>query len=122
MDLAAINEIFQAARPWIGGLLCLLGGALALVGTGGGLRFPDFYTRLHAASVTDTSAATALLLGMAFLPGVSGLILIKLAAIWLFIFITGPTSSHAVANAAHTAGLEPVIGRGSQPSSTETQG
>ena len=49
-------------------------------------------------------------LGMALLAP-SWLIVFKLAAIWLFLFLTGPTGSHALANAAHTAGLQPVIGR-----------
>jgi len=66
----ALNTIatqFDLARPWIGGLLCLIGAVLCVVGTVGVLRFPDFYTRLHAASVTDTSGALTLLAGMAFL-------------------------------------------------------
>ena len=37
---------------------------LRLVGTIGVLRFPDFYTRLHAASITDTSGAALVLIGM----------------------------------------------------------
>jgi multicomponent Na+:H+ antiporter subunit G len=39
------------------------------------------------------------------------LILVKLLAIAIFLFLTGPTASHAIANAAHTVGLEPIIGR-----------
>jgi multicomponent Na+:H+ antiporter subunit G len=38
-------------------------------------------------------------------------VVFKLAVVWLFLFLTGPTSSHALANAAHTAGLQPLIGR-----------
>lgn len=97
-------------KPWIGGLLCVIGALLALIGSVGVLRFPDFFTRLHAASVTDTAGATLALVGMAFLAP-SWLIVFKLAAIWLFIFLTSPTGSHALANAAHTAGLQPIIGR-----------
>lgn len=103
-------HVFFEWRPVIGGLLCLLGGVLAVIGSIGVLRFPDFYTRLHAASVTDTGAVLAILLGMAFLaPG--WLVLVKLLAVAVFLFLTGPTASHAIANAAHTAGLEPIIGR-----------
>ncbi len=103
-------HVFFEWRPVIGGLLCLLGGVLAVIGSIGVLRFPDFYTRLHAASVTDTGAVLAMLLGMAFLaPG--WLVLVKLLAVAVFLFLTGPTASHAIANAAHTAGLEPIIGR-----------
>lgn len=103
-------DIILAIKPILGSLLCLIGAVLAIIGTVGVLRFPDFYTRLHAASITDTGAATILLVGMALLAP-SWLVVFKLAAIWLFLFLTGPTGSHALANAAHTAGLQPVIGR-----------
>jgi len=104
-----IWDIVLFIKPIIGSLLVLVGCLLAIVGTIGVLRFPDLYTRLHAASVTDTSAATLAIVGMALLAP-SWAIVIKLAAVWLFLFLTGPTSSHALANAAHTAGLEPMIG------------
>lgn len=111
--LDTLAEALLALRPALGAALCLLGAWLAVIGTAGVLRFPDFYTRLHAASVTDTSGATALLAGMALLAP-DWIVVAKLAAIWLFLFITGPTATHAAANAAHTAGLEPVIGRHGQ--------
>ena len=101
---------FLEVRPIVGGALCLLGGVLAVIGSIGVLRFPDFYTRLHAASVTDTGAVLAFLLGMAVLSP-DGFVFVKLCAVGVFLFLTGPTASHAVANAAHTAGVEPIIGR-----------
>jgi len=116
--LAMTSEYFAASRFYIGGVLCVIGAFLAIVGTIGVLRFPDFYTRLHAASVTDTSAATTLILGMALMSD-HWMVLVKLAVIWLFLLITGPTSSHAVANAAHTAGLEPLIGPQNKPTEEE---
>ncbi len=102
-------EAFHAWRPWAGGILSVIGAALAVVGTVGVLRFPDFYTRLHAASVTDTSGATSLLVGMALMSP-DMLTVFKLAAIWVFLFLTGPTANHAIANAAHVAGMQPIIG------------
>lgn len=108
--MSEVLHIIMVVKPILGALLCLVGAALAVIGTVGVLRFPDFYTRLHAASVTDTGAATITLVGMALLAP-TWLIVFKLAAIWLFLFLTGPTGSHALANAAHTAGLQPVIGR-----------
>ncbi len=100
---------FEVVRFPLGGAVCLLGAILCGVGTVGVLRFPDFYTRLHAASVTDTSGAILILIGMALLaPG--WLIVLKLLAIFVFILLTSPAASHAVANAAHTAGLQPLIG------------
>ncbi len=100
---------FEVLRPWFGGALCPLGATLAVIGSIGSLRFPDFYTRLHAASVTDTGAVTVMLVGMAFLSP-HWLVFSKLIVIWVFLFLTGPTASHAIANAAHTAGLQPLIG------------
>ncbi len=108
--MTLILDYWEAFRPALGSALLLVGAVLALIGTIGVLRFPDFYTRLHAASVTDTAAATLAILGMILLaPSLA--IMFKLVVVWLFLFLTGPTSSHAVANAAHTAGLQPLIGR-----------
>ena len=112
MDM--VFEFWNAFRPALGSALLLIGAVLAVIGTVGVLRFPDFYTRLHAASVTDTAAATLALLGMALLAP-SFAVVFKLAVVWLFLFLTGPTSSHAIANAAHVAGLQPLIGRFGEP-------
>lgn len=105
-----VLDYWHAFRPALGSALLLVGGVLAVIGTIGVLRFPDFYTRLHAASVTDTAAATLALVGMALLAP-SFAVVFKLGVVWLFLFLTGPTASHALANAAHTAGLQPMIGR-----------
>ena len=105
-----VLEFWAALKPALGAALLLIGAILAIIGTIGVLRFPDFYTRLHAASVTDTAAATLAIVGIALLAP-SWAIVFKLAVVWLFLFLTGPTSSHALANAAHTAGLQPLIGR-----------
>ncbi len=108
--MSEIVVFLGEVKPVLGAALCLIGAILAVVGTVGVLRFPDFYTRLHAASVTDTAAATLLIAGMMLLAP-DWLIAFKLLAVWLFLFLTGPTAGHALANAAHTAGLEPLIGR-----------
>ena len=45
--------------------LCFLfGGFLCITGGLGLLRFPDFFSRVHAAGVTETLAAPLLLLGL----------------------------------------------------------
>ncbi|MDJ0922608.1 MAG: monovalent cation/H(+) antiporter subunit G [Henriciella sp.] len=108
--MTEIMGILMQIKPVLGAFLCLVGGVLAIIGTVGVLRFPDFYSRLHAASVIDTSAATLAIIGMMLLAP-TWLIVFKLGVVWLFLFLTGPTSSHALANAAHTAGVEPLIGR-----------
>ena len=43
----------------------LSGSAFVLIGCIGLVRFPDFYTRLHPAGVTDTAGAELLLIGLA---------------------------------------------------------
>ena len=100
-------------RTWVGGALCLIASVSTVIAAVGVLRFPDFYTRMHAASVTDTLGALVLILGMAFLAP-NGLIVLKLVLIGLFLVLTSPTSSHAIANAAYTAGLQPKLGRYSE--------
>lgn len=87
-------------------VLIVLGGAFSAVGALGLLRFPDFYSRLHAAGITDTLGAWLLIAGMMFQAGFSQ-ITIKLALIAIFLFFTSPTSTHALARAALHAGLKP---------------
>lgn len=107
--LANIGYFWEFLRHPLGGLACLAGGLLCIVSSIGVLRFPDFYTRLHAASVTDTSGAALLLIGMALMAP-NWLVLVKLLCIFIFLFLTSPTASHALVNAAHVAGLQPRIG------------
>ncbi len=87
--------------------VCLLLGAFLIFSGGlGVLRFPDFFTRMHAAGVTETMAATLIVLGLMLHSG-WGLPLFKLLFILLFVMITGPTASHALAKSALHGGLRP---------------
>lgn len=97
-------ELFIEILSWA---LMLGGGAFSVIGALGMLRFPDFWARLHAASVTESAGVILLLAGMALQAGL-GLIAIKLILIGIFLFITGPTATHAVANAALVSGLKPT--------------
>ena len=90
-------------------VLLTVGGAFVLVGGIGALRMPNLYTRMHAASVTDTMGALAIIAGVMLQAGLS-LVTIKLAAILLFLLITSPTSSYALASAALLAGIKPDAG------------
>ncbi len=80
-------------------VLLLSGVAFALIGCAGLLRMPDFYTRLHAASITDTLGAGLILLGLALQAGWT-LITVKLLLILAFLWFTGPIATHALARAA----------------------
>lgn len=96
-------DIVIEVLSWV----CIVSGSFfAIVGAVGILRFPDFWSRLHAASISDSAGVILLLLGMALQAGF-GLVAVKLFIILAFLFITGPTSTHAVANAALVSGLKP---------------
>ena len=88
--------------------LLAAGSIFVLIGAFGLIRFPDFYTRLHAAGIADTLGAELILLGLMFQAGLS-LVTVKLILISLFIFFTSPTATHAVANAARVMGLKPML-------------
>ena len=95
--------------------ICLLaGGGFCMVGALGLVRMPDFYTRMHAASVTETGAGL-MLLGMLLQAGMS-LVAVKLVMIGLLILFTSPTATHALAKAALARGLKPLLASGEQPS------
>ena len=91
-------------------VLLTLGGISVLIGGIGALRMPDLYTRMHAASVTDSTGAMLVLGGIMLQAGWS-LATIKLIAILLFLLLTSPTSSNALASAALLAGTRPIAER-----------
>lgn len=88
-------------------IMLLLGGFLCVSGALGVMRFPDFFTRMHAAGVTDTLGSGLLIVGLMIQAGSEWLVLVKLVFIILFIGITSPTASHALAKAALHAGMKP---------------
>ena len=97
--------------PWIDALswLCLVaGGLFCIVGAVGLLRMPDFYTRMHAASVIETLGAGLILLGLMLQAGFT-LVTVKLLMLGLLIFFASPTATHALARAAMVRGLEPLL-------------
>lgn len=91
----------------LSGVLLVSGGLLGVVGGMGMHRFPDFYSRQHAAGVTDVLCAFLILLGLGLQAGLT-LAAFKLFLIFMFLFFSSPAASHAVANAAMHAGLKPV--------------
>jgi multicomponent Na+:H+ antiporter subunit G len=113
--VSVLLDVISWAALVAGGLLVITGGI-------GVLRFPDMYTRMHAASVTDTGGAGLVLLGLALQSGFT-IVAVKLVLIFWFLLFTGPVSSHVLAKAALHGKLEPLVdddGEGglSTPSST----
>ena len=97
-----LNDMLQIIA-WVS---ILLGSVFVIIGALGSLRFPDFWSRLHAASVTDSGGVILLLVGMGIHSGFN-LITFKLFLIGIFLFITVPTSSHSFANASLVSGIKP---------------
>ena len=89
-----------------------------VVGLIGLVRMPDVYTRMHAASVSDTFGATLLLIGMMFISGLS-LVTAKLFIILLILLFTGPVATHALARAARYAKVEPVLSGNEEATSSK---
>ncbi|MCB1927335.1 MAG: monovalent cation/H(+) antiporter subunit G [Rhodocyclaceae bacterium] len=99
-------------------LLVTAGGVFCVIGAVGMLRMPDFFTRMHAASVIDTLGAGLIIVGLILQSGFT-LASLKLIILGLLIFFTSPTASHALANAALERGAEPLLAdeEGETPSS-----
>ncbi|PAD39201.1 Na+/H+ antiporter subunit G [Terribacillus sp. 7520-G] len=91
-------------------VILFLGGGAFIMFTAsvGVLRFPDIYTRLHAASKGSTLGVAGILIG-AFIFHYTeyGIISGKLILGVLFIMLTAPVASHLISRAAHHRGAKP---------------
>ena len=98
---------------------CIVAGsAFAVIGGVGLLRLPDVFARMHGGGITDTLGAGLILVGLMFQSGLS-LTTGKLVMVLLFLLVTSPTATHAVARAALSADVKPwVTKKEGRPSST----
>lgn len=99
--MSAILDVISWAALVLGGFLIITGGI-------GMLRFPDLYTRMHAASVPDTGGAGLVLIGLMLQAGFT-IVTVKLVLILWFLLFTGPVASHALAKAGLHGKLEPLV-------------
>jgi len=111
-DLLHMLQFATSAILMAGGVFFVIAGAVGV------LRLPDFYTRMHAAGMTDTLGAEMILLGLIVQAGLSQTSL-KLALIAFLLFLTSPTATHAVVGAAHHAKLKPKLGKYRAPAPGE---
>ncbi len=94
-------EVVRDIAIWF----CLVAGSVfCVIGGIGIVRMPDFYTRSHAASITDTLGATLILLGLGLHSGLN-LISVKLLFVFFLLYVTSPTATHALVKAAYSKGL-----------------
>ena len=99
LTIDVISTVFLAA-----------GAFFMITGTVGLLKFPDFYTRLHATGKCDTLGQIMIILGCMIYEGFT-LITIKLLMVSAFYLLAGPAGTHALMKAAYVTGL-PVWKKG----------
>jgi multicomponent Na+:H+ antiporter subunit G len=88
---------------------CLVvGGIFCIIGAVGLVRMPDFYTRVHAASIVDTIGAGFILLGLILQAGFT-LVAVKLVMLAVLLFFASPTATHALTRAALVRGVQPLL-------------
>ncbi len=80
--------------------------------TVGLLRFPDFYSRMHAAGKGDTLSSLLMLAGLALyefhdIDLATILVGVKILLIVVFIFMASPTATHAITDAGFESGVKP---------------
>ena len=107
-----VVDIFSAICLLYASFLCLSGGV-------GIIRFPDFYTRMHAVGVTDTLASGMILIGL-MLQNPGSLVVFKLLMILVMTLFISPVASHALANAAFRNNLVPLSNSSENKGETES--
>ena len=90
----------------ITGICFFIGSLSIIIGACGLIKFPDVFSRVHAAGMIDTGGTAFFLLGMMVQTGWS-IITVKLLLIGIFIFFTSPVSSHVIVNLARQKKIIP---------------
>ena len=89
--------------------LLILGTSIMIFGMIGIIRFPDVFTRLHAATKCDTGGAMSILVAAALLTPAPLIIKIKYLILMFLIAMINPMISHALARGSHKAGIKPKV-------------
>ena len=79
-----------------------------LVGSVGIIRLPDFFSRTHAVSTSDTLGMLLAIIGIIIYEGFT-LSSLKLALVVVFIALANPIGTHALGRAAFRKGVKPVL-------------
>ncbi len=92
-------------------ILAVIGVIFNFLGVLGILRFPDVYNRLHASTKCLTLGEGSIMVALVilgigmYLGGANISFVIKPILIMLFLLVTGPVASHAIARAAYKSGV-----------------
>tara|TARA_R100001143_G_C3361275_1_gene136311 strand:- start:26960 stop:27304 length:345 start_codon:yes stop_codon:yes gene_type:complete len=102
-------------------LFVCLGILLMLVGSIGIIRLPDFYSRTHSVSKSDTLGIIFVILGLVIYEGLNQSSL-KLILIVLFLALSNPIGTHALARAAMVKGLIPFFSDDHKKNNSDKRG
>ncbi len=97
----------------IAGFFIIAGLFFFLTATIGFLRFPDFYTRMHATGKGDTFGVLLSIIGLIIYnlyldPSWTGIVIcLKLLFIAAFWFLASPTATHSLLRSAFETGFRP---------------
>ncbi len=93
----------------LAGILVSLGAFFLLIGSVGLIRLPDFFTRTHATGKADTLGIMLVISGLLIYELTKGLFInsAKLLIIIVFVALTNPTATNALAKAAFNFRMKP---------------
>jgi len=98
-----VNEIFK----YISVFLIVLGSLTTVVSAVGLIRFPDVYSRAHAATKTTTVAVLITLIGIfIYYIATEAFVSIRLILAIVFVFLTAPVSGHLILRASYRANVK----------------
>jgi multicomponent Na+:H+ antiporter subunit G len=92
---------------YLAAALVTLGSLFSCLAALGILRFPDVYTRLHAASKAGLLGLGLIFLAIA-VASMSPWVALRAVLGIAFLFLTSPLAAHLLANAALAAGIPPA--------------
>lgn len=92
------NEIIELP----GALLILIGSIISVISAVGIIRFPDVYSRAHAATKSSALAVLLTLFGaFIYFLMTEGTVSVRLILGIIFVFITSPTAGHLIIRSAY---------------------
>ena len=95
-------------RVILTGFFLVVGCFLFLVASIGVIRFPDFFTRMHAAGKADSLGQACIIIGLIIYSGFNQVSL-KLFLIMITVFVINTTATHYLAKAAYMKGVKPWV-------------
>ena len=93
-------------RVILTGLFLAIGCFLLLIASIGVIRFPDFFSRMHATGKGDTMGQSCIIIGLIIYSGFNQVSL-KLLMIMIMVLIINSTATHYLAKAAYMKGVKP---------------